>query len=164
MSTRLLPGIGVCLVLLAASPVFGNEWAVNDTISPLDGSRTYAATLRSANTIRGSDGSDDLATLVIRCAGGHRESYIAWPQNMGTGSLEMRWKTDSGKVTTESWSASVDGSATFTEGARAFLGKLKGAHQANFQVSLANFDSLQANFNVAGVDDVVDAALAICSR
>jgi hypothetical protein len=162
MPARISPRIGLCLALLAASPALGDEWRINDTISPLDGSRTYVATLQSGNTVRGSDGTDQPATFAIRCRAGQLESYVAWPQNLGTGPVEMRWKTDSGKAVSESWSVSVDGGAAFTEGTRAFLGGLRGARQVNFQVSLANFDSMHASFDVTGVDKVVEAALAVC--
>ena len=42
------------------------------------------------------------------------------------------------------------------------LAKLKGAHQASFQISLVNFDLLQADFDVTGVDDIVKTALTAC--
>lgn len=164
MSAKIALGIGVCLALLAPSPTFANEWKIDDTISALDGSRTYVAMLGSTNTIRDAAGGDEEATLVIRCSSGSLQTYIAWPRSLGQGPLEMRWKADAGSFTTEVWSVSADGGATFSEGARAFLGKLRGAHRAFFQLSLANFDFLQASFVLAGIDKIVNSALAICAR
>jgi hypothetical protein len=155
-------GICFCLGLLLSSPALGGEWKVDDTISALDGSRTYVASLYSQNTIRDAAGSDQQATLLIRCSGRDLESYIAWPQNLGPGPVTMRWKADAGHFTDEIWSVSLDGSATFSESARAFLARLRSAKQAAFQVSLSNFTTLQANFDVTGVDMIVDAAIAAC--
>ncbi len=157
-------GIVFCLGLLLSSPALGGEWKIDDTISALDGSRTYVASLYSQNTIRDIAGTDEQATLLIRCVGGNLESYIAWPQNLGTGPVTMRWKTDAGHFADEIWSVSLDGSATFSESAGAFLAKLRSTKQATFQVSLSNFTTLQANFDVAGVDKIVDTAVAACTR
>jgi len=162
MSAVLSLTIGVCLALSLASPAFGNEWKIDDTISALDGQRTYVAILHSTNTIRNSGGSDEPATLAIRCRGGYLDTYIAWPQALTMGAVTIQWKADTGNSTTEVWAVSADGSTAFSESSRAFLAKLRGAHRATFQASLANFDSLQANFNVTGVEAIIDTALAAC--
>lgn len=158
--TSLAYGIGVALI--AATPALA-AWRVDDTISPLDGSRSYAALLQSSTTLRDAAGSNEPAAMVIRCTRGYLEAYIAWPRKLGTGPLEMRWSTDAAAPTQEVWSVSVDGSATFSEATRAFLSKIRSAHQASFQLSLANFDSLQASFDVTGADKIVDTALAACA-
>jgi hypothetical protein len=162
MPAKVSFGFGFCLAAIAAAPALANEWRVNDTISALDGSRTYAATLQSSNTIHDPTGSDEQATLVIRCAGGLLDVYIVWPQTLGAGPLEMRWKADADKPTSEVWSVSIDRSVTFSEDPRTFLGKLRGAQDAGFQLSLANFDSLQASFHVEGTGKIADTALAAC--
>lgn len=162
MSGRLWLRIGICLALLPAAPALANGWTINDTVSALDGSRTYAATLTSSNTIHTQAGSDEQATLVVRCRYNRVESYIAWPQPLGSGALDMRWKTDNGNFITEVWSVSLDGSATFSERTAAFLTRLESAHHVTFQLSLPNFDMLLADFNVTGADAVVKGAVAAC--
>jgi hypothetical protein len=153
---------GIFLVMFAAAPAHANEWRVDDTISAMDGSRTYAATLQSSNTIHDQAGSDEQATLVIRCAVGRLDVFIVWPQTLGAGPLEMRWKANADKSTSEVWSVSIDRSVTFSEDPHTFLDKLRGAQDAEFQLSLANFDSLQASFHVEGADKIVDTALVAC--
>ena len=162
MSGNRASKIGICLAWLAASPALASDWKVDDTISALDGSRTYAATLPSSNTIRIAAGDDEPATLVVRCAATQLEAYIAWPQLVGKDALDMRWRADSGTSVAEIWSVSRDGSATFSENARALLAGLKQAQHATFQIVLANFETLQATFNVAGTDAISSAALSAC--
>jgi hypothetical protein len=156
--------IGICAAMLLASPALASEWKVDDTISPLDGSRTYAATLQSSTTIRVAAGDDEHATLVVRCASNLLEAYIAWPQQIGKDALNMQWRTDGAASVTEVWSVSRDGSATFTENTRGLLAKLRTAQHATFQLVLANFETLQATFNVAGTDAIAATALSACPR
>lgn len=156
--------IGICLALLWVSPALAGEWKVDDTISPLDGSRTYAATLLSSDTIRISSDDDEHSTLVVRCMANVLEVYIAWPKQIGKDALDMRWRADGGPPFAEVWSVSRDGSATFSENAHVFLTNLKTAHRASFQLVLANFETLQASFNVAGADVIAGTAMAACQR
>lgn len=151
--------VGICVASIAAAPT--GTWQVDDTISALDGSRTYAAVLRSDNVIRSTTGTNERAALVIRCRSGRLDAYISWPAALGTGPLEMQWKAD-GSAYTEAWSVSVDGSGTFSEGPRALLAQIEKATHATFQVSLPNFDSLQASFTVTGADRIAKDALAAC--
>lgn len=152
--------VGICAASIAAAPA--GAWHVDDTISAFDGSRTYAAILRSDSTIRSAAGSNERATLVIRCRGGRLAAFISWPAALGTGPLEMRWKADDSGPSNEVWSVSVDGSGTFSEGPRAFLTQIEKATHATFQVSLSNFDSLQASFTVTGIDQIAKDALTAC--
>jgi hypothetical protein len=156
--------IGICLALLWSSPALASEWKVDDTISALDGSRTYAATIQSSDTIRIAPGDDERATLVVRCVANLLEVYIAWPQAVGKDALDMHWRADGGTPLAEVWSVSRDGDATFSENARQFLANLRTAHRATFQLVLANFETLQATFNVAGTDAIANTALSACSR
>lgn len=152
--------IGICVASMGAAPT--GAWQVDDTISPLDGSRTYAAILRSDNTIRSAAGTNERATLVVRCRSGRLDAFIAWSTALGTGPLEMRWKADAGDTYTEVWSVSVDGGSTFSEGPRALLTQIAKASRMTFQVSLPNFDSLQASFTVSGSDQIAKDALSAC--
>ncbi len=163
MSARTALGIGICLALLVASPALANDWKVEDTISALDGSRSYTASLQSSDTIQITAGDAANSTLVVRCMSGQLEAYIAWPQQVGKDALDMRWRTDGENYTAEVWSVSRDGSATFTENTRAFLAKLKTARRATFQLVLANFETLQASFNVTGADAIANTALSACA-
>lgn len=164
MSGNLSLGIGVCVALLTASPALASDWKVDDTISALDGSRTYAATLDSTDTIRLSAGDEEHATLVVRCRSNLLEAYIAWPVPVGKDALDMRWRADNGPPKPEVWSVSRDGGATFSEDTRTFLANLRPVHRASFQLVLANFNTLQATFNVAGADVIATTALAACPR
>ncbi len=156
--------IGICLALLWASPALASEWKVDDIISALDGTRTYAATLQSSTTIRVAAGDDERATLVVRCASNLLEAYIAWPEQVGKDALDMHWRIDNATPISDVWNVSRDGSATFTENARGLLTKLRGAQHATFQLELANFETLQATFNVAGTDTIATTAMSACTR
>jgi hypothetical protein len=162
MSGKTASKFGVYLALLLASPAFASDWRVDDTISALDGSRTYAAAIQSSNTIRIAAGDDERATLVVRCVANQLDAYIAWPQQIGKDALDMRWRADGGASMAEVWSVSHDGSATFSENARRFLVNLKTAHHATFQLVLANFDTLEATFDVTGADTIANTALSAC--
>lgn len=164
MSGRLSPKIGICLACLAASPAFAGDWKVDDTVSALDGARSYVATIESSSTIRMAPGDDEHATLVVRCLSNQLETYIAWPQPVGKDALDMQWKADGGNYASEVWSVSRDGSATFSENTRAFLTRLKAVQHATFQLVLANFETLQATFNVTGADTVVSTAFLACKQ
>jgi hypothetical protein len=156
--------IGICLVVMLASPAPAGGWKVADTISALDGTRTYAAEVLSSDTIRISSEDDEHSTLVVRCMANVLEVYIAWPKQVGKDALDMRWRADGGPPFAEVWSVSRDGSATFSENARGFLANLKTAHRASFQLVLANFETLQATFNVAGADAVASTAMSVCQH
>ena len=164
MSGKVSLGAGICLALLIVSPAFASDWKVDDTISALDGSRTYAATLTSTDTIRLSAGDEEHATLVVRCMSDLLEAYIAWPEAVGKDALDMRWRADGGPPKPEVWSVSRDGDATFSEDARTFLANLRTVHHASFQLALANFTTLQATFNVAGADVIANTAATACRR
>jgi hypothetical protein len=162
MSGKAALNIGICLAMLLASPASANDWKVDDTISALDGSRSYTATVQSSDTIRIIAGDEVHSTLGVRCLSNQLEAYIIWPQLVGQSALDMRWRVDGGPVFTEVWSVSRDGSATFTENIGAFLVNLSGAKRATFQLVLANFTPLQATFDVAGADAIAKSALSAC--
>ncbi len=164
MSGKMSLAVGICLALLVASPALASDWKVDDTVSALDGSRTYAATLDSNDTIRLSAGDDEHATLVVRCRSNYLEAYIAWPVPVGKDALDMRWRADGGPARPEVWSVSRDGGATFSEDARTFLANLANVHHASFQLVLANFNALQATFNVTGADVIANTAQSACMR
>jgi hypothetical protein len=164
LSGKILLWGGICLALLTVTPARASDWKVDDTISALDGSRTYAATLDSIDTIRLAAGDEEHATLVVRCRSNYLETYIAWPVPVGKDALDMRWRADGGPPRPEVWSVSRDGGATFSEDARTFLANLRTVHRASFQLLLANFNTLQATFNVTGADVIVNTAASACRR
>jgi hypothetical protein len=151
----------VALITMTISPAFAAGWKVNDTISPLDGSRTYAAQVESASTLHEPTG-DLRATMIVRCEQGVLESYIVWPQTLGQGPLNVRWHTDSNPPTTDVWTVAPGETATFSEQTRTLLAALRSAKTVSFVVTLVDFTTVQATFDVSGATPIVDTVIAAC--
>lgn len=149
------------MLMLAISPATASGWKVTDTVSPLDGSRTYAAQLESASTLHEPTG-DLRAQLIVRCQQGALESYIVWPQTLGSGPLNVRWHMDSSPATTDVWTVDSGTTATFSEQVRPLLAALRSAKTASFVVTLVDFTTVQASFDVTGTAPIVDTAIAAC--
>ena len=162
MPRRLSFGSIMLLAALAVAPARAAGWQIDDTESPLDGARSYAAQINSTNTIHEPSGADLQATFLVRCKAGVLDAYIVWPQTLGPGPLDMRWRADANAPSVDVWSVSPGMTATFSENPRALLAALRTAHNVSFQLSLANFTSLQASFDVTGIAPIADTATAAC--
>lgn len=142
------------------------EWVVDATTSPLDGRRTYAATLRSSNVVHNSLGYDDEAWLAVRCQQGTLAIYVVWPFFIGTSGSTVSYRFGSGNLRLDNWSGSSDGTAVGrfdSQTARPILTELAGSDQFVIRVSSRRSGPQDAVFDTTGADAVVAGALAACS-
>ncbi|MGA7675426.1 MAG: hypothetical protein WCA78_10335 [Rhizomicrobium sp.] len=141
-------------------PVSG--WTVKETVSQLDNSRTYVASLDADNKIPNSIGRLDSATIIVRCKGGELEAYIAWPPFIGTEGTQAHFKFDQGPVMQQFWESSDSGTATFIPHPRDFLQSL--SNSSRFVVDVDPYQSItvEAVFTTTGADKVVTQAETDC--
>ena len=141
-------------------------WVVDATTSPLDGRRTYAATLRSSNVVHNSLGYDDEAWLAVRCQQGTLAFYVVWPFFIGTSDSTVSYRFDEGNLRLDSWSGSSDGTAVGrfdSRTAQPLMTQLAGTDQLVIRVTARRSGPQDAVFDTTGADAVVAGALAACS-
>lgn len=149
-----------------AGEAFLGEWVVDATTSPLDGRRTYAATLRSSNAVHNSLGYDDEAWLAVRCQQETLAIYVVWPFFIGTSGATVSYRFGSGNLRLDNWSGSSDGTAVGrfdSQTARPILTELAGSDQFVIRVSSRRSGPQDAVFDTTGADAVVAGALAACA-
>lgn len=90
------------------------EWRVTTETSGLDGRKSARAMLDSDAMLPNVIGVPEPAVLVISCAPGRLEAYVAWPNMVGTRSIRGGYRVDDlPPVMNEGFSSSSDGTGTF---------------------------------------------------
>jgi hypothetical protein len=107
-------GAITAMMLLALGDPSATGWSLSETTSALDGAHSAIATLQSSNTLPNSLGRPDHALLVVRCDQGRLETYVGWPDLVGSRNFVIaRWRFDDASIVDDSLKQSTDGTGTF---------------------------------------------------
>lgn len=157
--------MGMAPMMAHAEEAAPGRWSVDETTSALDDSKTYVATLESANRVPNAIGREETVTLIIRCKGGTLAAYAAWPRYFGSDPVAVAWKLDDGPIVHDTWDVSSSGKSLgfFDQGLTlTLIHKLRSAHRLVMQASPYEAGSLEAVFDLGGVAEVADHALTAC--
>lgn len=145
-------------------PVFAGDWRVSDIDrDPITDRRVAAAYLDAES------GSDVIGTphrLHVRCENGKARLYLEWNNYPGSDyKKNIKLRVDGGKVKTERWIVSTDGTVVFYPGnAIKYIKSLFGKSELVARTTPYNEGASTAIFTIAGNKDAMANVRKTCRR
>lgn len=148
------------------APVPTSEWLVDESRSEMDDSRTVRLALPAVNEVQGWLTSER-PTLIIRCE--ERETDVivrtgmaAQPEYGRYSEARVEVRLDSGAVRKQWWSEATNNEALFSPQPIAFAKQLARSRRLRFRFSAFNAGARTAEFDLAGLSDVLPKVAAAC--
>lgn len=135
------------------------NWVVSRGTSKMDDSKRFSALLLPP------DGEFDKdPVLSLSCQENSTRALIAWEVFLGSqDTARVQYRIDKKPAKTESWPMATDSRATFAPRDIAFAKSLRGAKTLVARVSTYSQGTRTAEFDLTGVDEVLDELAATCN-
>lgn len=139
-------------------------WTAMVRTSEFDGETTYLAYKNSTGPVRGGLGQTKLPSLNISCIDSDLQVSLDWPNFLGRDQLFVFASVDRGRIHEWTWYLPRPGGTAVFAGSgnwRRFSNAIADGERITFQVHA--FRGVQeATFDLAGISDVMEQAVATC--
>ena len=149
------------LVASAFVPSAANAWIKSEE-DLLSGKSSHYQFIPSTNTVSNSIGTQETATLIIRCKAGKRmEIYVSTPTYNGRNErVAVRW--DEGDAKSQYWSRGSGGTSFFSGRPPRFLSKLLLNDRLVFAWNPYNKTQVAVAFNLASEREDLNKMVGLC--
>lgn len=125
------------------------SWQVQETVSPVDDSRTVIAGLEGT-PIKDKFGRASKPTMILRCKENSTDAYIAFSDFLGSDDTSVLSRWDEEKAQTSSWSISTDHHAVFFPNAIAAIKKIRTSGKLLVQLTPYSESPVMSTFDLSG--------------
>lgn len=135
------------------------NWAVSRGTSKMDDSKRFSALLLPPDGELNKD-----PVLSLSCSENSTRAIIFWESFLGSkDTVKVQYRIDKKPAKIESWPMATDNKSTFAPRDIAFAKSLRGAKTLVARVSTYSQGTRTVEFDLTGVDKVVDELAATCN-
>jgi type VI secretion system protein VasI len=145
----------------APAPDIG-KWRVNESVSPLDDSKTVTISLDANSPVPAKYKRESTPTLVIRCQQKQISAFVNFGFYLTTQNLPVTTRLDKEKATSRTWSISTDYEAVFAPSEREFVKSLLKHQQMLIELTPYSESPVMTTFDLTGLTSAIKPLQEAC--
>lgn len=140
-----------------------SKWHHEETISPIDDSKTVTAYIEADEPVPNQLGMPVYPLLVFRCNKNKTEAYIKWDRFITLHDPKVTTRINKQHAVKRRWTASTDGTGTFAPSGYSFARRLLG-HNGELIVQTMPYASTHITtvFDINGFDEAIQPIRSAC--